>query len=48
MVLLRIRMAEIGLQAETPDDLLNKAQEICARNKELQVQSARLEEQVTC
>ena len=47
MVLLRIRMAEVGIQAETADDLLNKAQAISARNKELQMQSAKLEEQVT-
>lgn len=46
MALLRIRMAEIGIHAETSDDLLKKAQEIFARNKELQVQSSKLEEQV--
>lgn len=47
VVLLRSRMAELGIKAENPVDLLNKAKEIVLTHKELQAKSANLQDQVT-
>ncbi len=44
--LLRSRMAELGIVADTPVDLLNKAKDIVLRHKELQTKSAHLSDQV--
>ena len=46
VILLRSRMAELGIEAENPVDLLNKAKEIVLKHKELHSKSASLQEQV--
>lgn len=46
IVLLRCRLAELGIEVETPAELLNKAKEIVSRHKELQSQMADLQNQV--
>ena len=46
VALLRCRMAELGIEAETPVELLNKAKEIVLRHKDLQAKSASLQDQV--
>ena len=47
VALLRSRMAELGIEAENPVDLLNKAKEIVLKHKELHAKSANLQDQVT-
>lgn len=47
VVLLRSRMAELGIEAENPVDLLNRAKEIVLKHKELHAKSANLQNQVT-
>lgn len=46
VALLRSRMAELGIEAETPGDLLSKAKEIVLRHKELETKSCSLQQQV--
>jgi hypothetical protein len=46
VALLKARMAELGINATTPGDLLAKAKEIVLRHKELQAKANRLQQQV--
>lgn len=46
LALLHARFAELGIEPETPADLLNKAKEIVMRHKELQAQSSDLQNHV--
>ncbi len=46
VALLRSRFAELGIEFENPTDILNKANEIAMRHKELRAQSTDLQNQV--
>lgn len=46
ILLVRARCAELGIEAETPADLFNKAKELTLRQKELQTQNIDLQKQV--
>lgn len=46
VALLRSRFAELGIEFENPADILNKANEIAMRHKELRAQSTDLQNQV--
>lgn len=46
VALLKMRMAELGINANTPNDLLSKAKEIVMRHKELQAKATQLQQQV--
>ncbi|KAG8292493.1 hypothetical protein J6590_037623 [Homalodisca vitripennis] len=46
VALLKTRMAELGINASCPTDLLSKAKEIVLRHKELQARVAKLQLQV--
>ncbi|XP_054277384.1 histone-lysine N-methyltransferase, H3 lysine-79 specific isoform X4 [Macrosteles quadrilineatus] len=46
VALLKTRMAELGINASCPTDLLSKAKEIVLRHKELQAKVAKLQNQV--
>ena len=46
LALLKLRMAELGIEADSPAELLNKAQEIFLRRRELESKSADLQQQV--
>lgn len=46
VALLRSRLAELGIEADTPVDLLNKAKEIVLHHKELEAKSSDLQHQV--
>ncbi|XP_046446473.1 histone-lysine N-methyltransferase, H3 lysine-79 specific-like isoform X2 [Daphnia pulex] len=47
VALLRSRFAELGIEFENPADILNKANEIAMRHKELRAQSTDLQNQVS-
>lgn len=46
VVLLKARMTELDINANSPVDLLAKAKEIVMRHKDLQAKAARLQSQV--
>lgn len=46
VALLKARMSELGINANTTVDLLTKAKEIVGRHKELQVKVSKLQSQV--
>ncbi|KAI9565726.1 putative histone-lysine N-methyltransferase [Daphnia sinensis] len=47
VALLRSRFAELGIEFENPTDILNKANEIAMRHKELRAQSNNLQNQIS-
>lgn len=47
VALLKTRMAELGISATCPSDLLSRAKEIVLRHKQLQAKVAKLQTQVT-
>jgi H3 lysine-79-specific histone-lysine N-methyltransferase len=46
VALLKTRMSELGINANSPTDLLSKAKEIVMRHKDLQAEATKLQAQV--
>ena len=46
VALLKTRLAELGIQAKTPADIFDKAKELIQRHKELESQSASIQQHV--